>query len=165
MDQHMEVKEERLEKYVHLRPLQVPISHKSLSNLKIFRTNLTVKRVIFLNISCSHQFRRQKIINSVPNTCGLDGTSNLCEYGRVIILHAQATVAYCWYNVSYFLKEKYILTVLCGFTCRRIYLIVTYIQTDHILSFMLSCISQCGINLAYNYKQFQEFWHHPPTRT
>lgn len=54
----MKVEEERLEKYVHLRPLQVPISHKSRSILKILRKKLTVKRVIFLNISCLHQFRR-----------------------------------------------------------------------------------------------------------
>lgn len=56
------------------------------------------------------------------------------------------------YNVSYFLKEKCttksILTILCGFTHRRIYLIITYTQTDHIV-FLLSCTSQCGIYVAY----------------
>lgn len=58
-------------------------------------------------------------------------------------------------NVSYFFNKKYtttfILNILCGFTSRWIYLIIAYIQTDHMF-FMLSCISQCGIHIAYNYK-------------
>lgn len=78
MDQYIKVKEERLEKYVHLRPLQVPNFSQVSLHLEIFRkvdsrTSYISKYFMFASIYEieNYQFR--------CNTCGLDGTSNLGE--------------------------------------------------------------------------------------